>query len=90
MEIWEYVSPETPDFAGNRDSTALGYTYSLEVGDIQAEYARMTDLGVHFVSEPVLMGNYWQVHANDIDGNVFALRQWVDSNSPWSVPNLEL
>lgn len=89
MEFWEYVSPETPEPSGNRDSTALGYTYSLEVGDIQAEYARMSDLGVEFVSEPVLMGNYWQVHANDIDGNVFALRQWVDSNSPWSVPNLE-
>jgi catechol 2,3-dioxygenase-like lactoylglutathione lyase family enzyme len=89
MEFWEYVSPETPEFSGNRDSTALGYTYSLEVGNIQAEYARLTDLGVQFVSEPVLMGNYWQVHANDIDGNVFALRQWVDSNSPWSVPNLE-
>ncbi|MFK7865358.1 MAG: VOC family protein [Pseudohongiellaceae bacterium] len=89
MEFWEYVSPETPEPLGNKDSTALGYTYSLEVGDIHAEYARMADLGVEFVSEPVLMGNYWQVHANDIDGNVFALRQWVDSNSPWSVPNLE-
>ncbi|MDB2602865.1 VOC family protein [Gammaproteobacteria bacterium] len=90
MEFWEYVSPETPEPLGNRDSTAFGYTYSLEVGDIQAEYQRMTDLGVQFVSEPVLMGDYWQVHANDIDGNVFALRQWVDPNSPWSVPNLEL
>jgi hypothetical protein len=25
-----------------------------------------------------------------VDGNVFALRQWVDANSPWSVPNLEM
>lgn len=90
MEFWEYVNPETQEFVGNRESSALGYSYSLEVSDIQAEYARMTDLGVEFVSEPVLMGNYWQVHANDIDGNVFALRQWVDPNSPWSVPNLEL
>ncbi|MFT4888849.1 MAG: catechol 2,3-dioxygenase-like lactoylglutathione lyase family enzyme [Pseudohongiellaceae bacterium] len=90
MEFWEYVNPKTPEFSGNRDSTALGYSYSMEVGDIQAEYTRMTDLGVEFVSEPVLLGNYWQVNANDIDGNVFALRQWVDSNSPWSVPNLEL
>ena len=90
MEFWEYVNPETPQFTGNRDSTALGYSYSIEVSDIQAEYARMSDLGVEFVSEPVLLGDSWQVHANDIDGNVFALRQWVDPSSPWSVPNLEL
>ena len=50
----------------------------------------MSDLGVEFVSEPVLLGEFWQVYANDIDGNVFALRQWADPNSPWSVPNLEL
>ena len=90
MEFWQYDNPETSGFLGNRDSTALGYSYSIEVGDIQEEYARMTDLGVEFVSEPVLLGGYWQVHANDIDGNVFALRQWFDPNSPWSVPNLEL
>ena len=90
MEFWEYMNPETPASTGIRDSTALGYSYSIEVGDIQAEYARMAALGVNFVSEPVLLGDYWQVYANDIDGNVFALRQWVDPNSPWSVPNLEL
>lgn len=89
MEFWQYDKPQTPQPSGNRESSALGYSYSIEVGDIQAEYARMTDLGVEFVSEPVLLGNAWQVYANDIDGNVFALRQWLDPNSPWSVPNLE-
>jgi len=89
MEFWQYVKPETPQFMENRDSTALGYSYSIEVADIQAEYARMAGLGVEFVSEPVLLGDFWQVYANDIDGNVFALRQWVDPDSPWSVPNLE-
>ncbi|MBT8147908.1 MAG: VOC family protein [Gammaproteobacteria bacterium] len=89
MEFWQYVSPETPEFSGNRDSTALGYSYSIEVGDIQAEYARMADLGVEFVSEPVLLGEFWQVYANDIDGNVFSLRQAADPDSPYSVPQLE-
>jgi catechol 2,3-dioxygenase-like lactoylglutathione lyase family enzyme len=90
MEFWQYDNPETIQFLGNRDSTALGYSYSIEVGDIQAEYARMSDLGVEFVSDPVLLGNFWQVHANDIDGNVFSLRQAIDPNSPYSVPQLEL
>jgi catechol 2,3-dioxygenase-like lactoylglutathione lyase family enzyme len=90
MEFWQYDNPQTLQFGGDRDSTALGYSYSIEVADIQAEYARMVDLGVEFVNEPVLLGDFWQVYANDIDGNVFALRQWVDPSSPWSVPNLEM
>jgi hypothetical protein len=35
------------------------------------------------------MGDYHQVYAHDVDGNVFALRQWKDPDSPFSVPNLE-
>lgn len=50
----------------------------------------MSDLGVGFISDPVLLGSFWQVHANDIDGNVFSLRQAVDPDSPYSVPQLAL
>lgn len=90
IELWQYQNPVTPVYSGKRGVTDFGYSYSIEVGDIQLEYARMKDLGVEFVSEPVDMGDYWQVYAHDIDGNVFALRQWEDPNSPYSVPNLEL
>lgn len=90
MEFWQYQNPVTPTYMGKRGVTDFGYSYSIEVGDIQAEYTRMQALGVEFVSEPVLMDEFWQVYANDIDGNVFALRQWVDADSPYSVPNLEL
>ena len=90
LEFWEYTNPKTSEFVGNRLSTALGYSYSIEVGDIQAEFARMADLGVKFVSEPVLLDGFWQAYANDIDGNVFSLRQAADPDSPYSVPQLEL
>lgn len=90
LELWEYVKPVTPALSGKIDSTSLGYSFSIEVGDIQAEYSRMSDLGVEFVSEPVQLGGFWQAYANDIDGNVFSLRQAVDPNSPYSVPQLEL
>ena len=90
LEFWEYREPVTAAPVGKLGVTDFGYSYSLEVGDIQAEYARMKEIGVEFISEPVLMGEFWQVYANDVDGNVFALRQWVDANSPWSVPNLEM
>lgn len=89
IEFWQYDNPVTKPLSGNRSSTDLGYSYSIEVGDIQIEYRRMRNLGVNFVSEPVLLGDFWQVYANDIDGNVFSLRQALDINSPYSVPQLE-
>jgi catechol 2,3-dioxygenase-like lactoylglutathione lyase family enzyme len=89
LELWQYRSPQTHASLGKRAVTGFGYSYSIEVGDIQSEYARMIDLGVEFVSEPVLMGDYWQVYAHDIDGNVFALRQWVDADSQYSLRKLE-
>ena len=60
------------------------------IWDIHAEVARMTDLGVEFVSEPVKLGDFWQAYAHDIDGNVFSLRQAIDADSPYSIPQLEL
>ena len=89
LEFWQYRDPITPVNQSKRGVTDFGYSYSIEVGDIQAEYSRMADLGVEFVSAPADMGDYHQVYANDVDGNVFALRQWKDPNSPFSVPNLE-
>lgn len=90
LEFWEFREPHTQEYIGKRDVTEFGYSYSIEVGDIHAEYKRMAELGVEFISEPVLIGDIWQVYANDIDGNVFSLRQFTDPNSPYSVPQLEL
>ncbi len=90
MEFWQYRNPETAPAQGKREATELGYSFSIEVGDIQAEYRRMVELGVDFVSAPVRLGDFWQVYANDIDGNVFSLRQVVNPDSPYSVPRLEL
>ena len=89
LEIWQYRNPETLAHPGKRAVTALGYNFSIEVADIQSEYARMSNLGVEFVSAPVLMGDRWQVFAHDLDGNVFALRQWVDEDSEYSLRKLE-
>ncbi len=89
LELWQYRTPQTGVYSGKRPVTGFGYSYSIEVGDIQSEYARMLGLGVEFVSEPVLMGDHWQVYAHDIDGNVFALRQWLDADSPFSLTKLE-
>ena len=89
IELWQYRDPITREPTGKKGVTDFGYSYSIEVGDITAEVRRMSNLGVEFVSEPVNMGEYQQVYAHDIDGNVFALRQWNDPDSRFSVPNLE-
>ncbi|MEM1246071.1 MAG: VOC family protein [Acidobacteriota bacterium] len=89
LELWQMRVPETQEYGKKRGLTDLGYSYSLEVGDIQAEYRRMKELGVEFVSEPIELSDRWQVYAHDIDGNVFALRQWVDPESPHSVAKLD-
>ena len=89
IELWQYRDPITPKPTSKKGVTDFGYSYSIEVGDIATEVGRMSSLGVEFMSEPVNMGEYHQVYAHDIDGNVFALRQWNDPDSQFSVPNLE-
>ena len=89
IELWQYRNPITEEYIGKRGVTDFGYSFSIEVGDIQAEYARMSELGVEFVSAPVQLGDFWQAFAHDVDGNVFSLRQATDPNSPYSVPQLE-
>lgn len=85
IEFWQYKNPVTPKPGSNRDVTAPGYSFSLEVGDIEKEYERLTAIGVSFVGRPVKLGDFWQAYAHDPDGNVFSLRQAVDPESVLSV-----
>jgi len=89
LEIWEYENPPTPKFEGERALTALGYSFSLEVDDIQAEFQRLKAQGVALVGTPVQLGNFWQVYARDPDGNIFSLRQVIDPQSTLSVRVLD-
>lgn len=89
IELWQYRNPLTKEYSGKRGTTDFGYSFSIEVGDIQAEVARMTALGVEFVSQPQELGDFLHAYAHDIDGNVFSLRQALDPNSAYSVPQLE-
>lgn len=42
--------PLTAEYIGKRGVSDFGYSFSIEVGDIQAEYSRMQYLGFEFVS----------------------------------------
>jgi hypothetical protein len=89
IEFWQFINPATPEFEGVRDVTALGYSFSLEVADIQKEFERLSALGLEFVSEPVKLGGFWQAYTRDLDGNVFSLRQVLDVESELSVRQLD-
>lgn len=90
IEIWQYINPVTPEFEATREVTDLGYSFSIEVDDIQQEYQRMRDLGVEFVSEPVQLGDFWQVYARDLDGNIFSLRQLAEgADARYSVRQMD-
>ena len=87
MELFQYQGTHpTPNTIYKRGPTELGYSFSLEVLDIQKEYQRLKTKGVAFLSEPQQLGKFWMVYANDVDGNVFSLRQAVDPD--FSAPNI--
>lgn len=76
LELMEYQAPNaTPKSPGKRKATDLGYSYSYEVLDIDKEYQRLKAAGVEFISEPQSLGDFREVYAHDVDGNVFSLRQ---------------
>ncbi|MEM7359343.1 MAG: VOC family protein [Pseudomonadota bacterium] len=90
IEIWQYINPITEEFTSTRKSSDLGYSFSIEVDDIQQEYQRMSKLGVEFDSEPVELGDFWQVYGRDLDGNVFSLRQLgAEADSRFSVREMD-
>lgn len=87
MELFQYGGTHpTPNTTYKRSPTELGYSFSIEVLDIQKEYQRLKAKGVDFLSEPQQLGKFWTVFANDVDGNVFSLRQAIDPN--FSAPNI--
>jgi len=84
------LSPIIPEFTGERDATALGYSFTLEVGDIQKEIKCLSALGLEFVSEPDKLGNFWQAYTRDLDGYVFTFRQTIDADFECSVRKMDV
>lgn len=88
LELMQYDNPATTKPMNQKHPTDLGYSFSIEVGDIKLEYDRLKNLGVHFLSEPQILGEFWMVFANDIDGNVFSLRQAISPHSIYAIKNV--
>jgi len=86
MELMQYVSPKTGP-SKSQKPTDLGYHFSYETPDIRGEYLRMQKEGVELISEPQDMGKYLAFYARDVDGNLFAVRQIKDAESPLTSKN---
>lgn len=89
LELMQYDNPKTAQPTSIKNPTELGYSFSLEVTDIQGEYNRLKDQGVVFLSEPQILGEFWLVYTNDVDGNVFSLRQPTNPQSIYSLKNMK-
>jgi len=88
MEMMQYLNPVTEQINEFPKLTDLGYSFSFEVGDIQKEYDRLKKAGVNFTSSPQEMEDFWEVMSQDLDGNVFSLRQIKDTKSLLSLKNM--
>jgi len=88
LELMQYDNPATPSATKKKHPTDIGYSFSFEVSDIQKEYDRLKGQGVEFLSEPKILGEFWIVYANDVDGNVFSLRQATSKHSIYSIKNM--
>lgn len=90
IEIWQYINPKTPNERVNGSLETLGYTHvCFEVDDVAAEYERLSRHGVPFISEPYQTPSSVVVFGRDPDGNLFELLQFLDTNDPMSLDQLD-
>lgn len=74
IELFEWSSPAGGNFAP-RQPNDFGYThFMIDVSDIDAEYERLSGLGMTFVHpSAVRFGNTASVYGQDPDGNIIEL-----------------
>lgn len=77
IELWQYEKPDPKDLRSRPSD--YGYPhFALEVKDIQAEHARLTEAGMSFVGPPVEFGDSAAVYGNDPFGNVIEIYEIRD------------
>lgn len=76
IELFEWSSPSGETLAPLKPYD-FGYThFMIDVSDIDAEYERLSKLGMTFVHpSAVRFGNYASVYGKDPDGNIIELGQ---------------
>ena len=76
IELWQFINPVTPAPGEPSAFDHTGYNkFAFEVGDLQAECARLSAAGVKFIGDPIEKNGITEVYARDPDGNLFSLLQ---------------
>ena len=79
FEIWEYINPVTPNQRVDKPFSAAGYNkFAFEVSDLEAEVARLNNIGGSIISEVVATAIGKEVYATDPDGNRFSFVELHD------------
>ena len=79
LEVFQFSSPSSPEREGLRPVNHYGITHiCLEVEDINAEYERLTGLGVEFRQEPMEAGHVKIATFDDTCGNYIQLIEMLE------------
>lgn len=94
LELFEYESPVGRPANPGRNPADHGYThFCLDVQDIDAEYERLSALGMTFHAPPPTVdelgsGRLRAIYARDPDGNIVELQEVLDPLLPFALrPN---
>lgn len=87
LEVFQYRSPEAAAADPARTVADHGYThFCLDVVDIDAEYERLSGLGMTFPNPPPPArfgkGTMRSIYGRDPEGNVIELQEILDPDEP--------
>lgn len=91
LEIWHYARPLTPPRAAPAALDEIGYNeIAFEVGDLDAEIARLTPAGVAFLGAPRMVDGWKVVYARDPDGNLLSFQQNIGAGPAESIDGMQM
>lgn len=87
LELFQFASPPPREGDPNRPVCDHGYTHlCIDVDDLDDTYARLTEAGVRFQSEPQdLFPGVRTCYSRDPDGNVVEIQELTPRDHPFAV-----
>jgi catechol 2,3-dioxygenase-like lactoylglutathione lyase family enzyme len=90
IELFEYSAPH-PKTAEPLTPSDYGYTHiCFDVTDAEAEWERLSHLGMTFSRRPVDLGFIKCIYGKDPDGNIIEIMEVVDQDHPTAFKNLKI
>jgi catechol 2,3-dioxygenase-like lactoylglutathione lyase family enzyme len=96
LELFQYESPTPRPAPPDRDPSWHGYThFCVDVVDIDAEYERLSRLGMTFHAPPPTVDELGHtrlraIYARDPDGNIVELQEILDPAVPFALDQTDV